>query len=94
VLEHIQEILLLQSIRRHKFLQNVPLVKFAQSEYWGPNPDRQPVPAEKPCAWAWFDRLPFTTSSELSHFRFVMIALGWFLTTMGVAGLTGLVRRD
>jgi hypothetical protein len=46
----------------------------------------------------WFEQAPCgaaaTVASVLNLFRWLYLAAGWFLTTMFVAGITGLVGRD
>lgn len=65
---------------------SLPLVKLGQSDNWQPRP-RPEFPEVDGMKW------PFCTGL-LGEFRAFQIALGWFLTTMGVAGLAGIVRKD
>jgi len=73
------------------FESSVPLVKFGQTDHWQANPEN---------AWHYPPRnwLPAGLSRLLSPtflrgFRWLQVCLGWFFTTMGVASVTGAVRR-
>lgn len=65
-----------------------PLVKFGQVDRW------QPEPSSDGPAHQGVSRLEFFTVWLLRAFRWGQILLGWFFTTMGIAGVTGIVRRD
>jgi hypothetical protein len=65
---------------------SLPILKFGQSEHWRTRPE--PLPKLSQC-WSWL---------SWAHFLGIFIALqimaGWFLATMGIAGLTGLIRKE
>ncbi|MBL4691188.1 MAG: hypothetical protein JKY68_06975, partial [Rhodospirillales bacterium] len=56
----------------------LPIVDLHQESYWLPGKTDGPV------LWAWRYKI----------WLWVEILLGWFLTTIAVAGLTGLVKKD
>ena len=70
-----------------------PLVKLGETDRWQPDP--LPQPSASP-AGTWFAhvRCFFVSSGFLLGFRWTQILLGWFFATMGVAGVTGIVRKD
>jgi hypothetical protein len=69
-----------------------PLIRFGQADHWQASPDLR---------WRYLPR-PWMPQSlswlvspwSLRRFRWLQISLGWFFTTMGVAALTGVVRRE
>ena len=69
-----------------------PLVKLGQAERWQPDPN--PLwQCSSPKHFA--RRLCWVLSPEaLREFRWGQICFGWFFTTMFVAGVTGVVRKD
>ena len=70
----------------------LPLVKLGQIDHWqpDPNPDIH--------VWPLFTAGGSTFSASgaeiLLWFRWIQILLGWFLTTMGVAAISGIVRKE
>jgi sRNA-binding regulator protein Hfq len=72
-------------------LENLlPFVRLGQTEHWQPNPERE---------WRCTGRgtVPSclaSTPSFLRGVRLFEVLLGWFLATMFVAAVTGVVRRD
>jgi sRNA-binding regulator protein Hfq len=69
-----------------------PLVKLGQTDRWqpDPNPQWQCISAKRvfrPICWV-------LSPVVLRVFRWGQICLGWFFTTMFVAGVTGIVRRE
>lgn len=69
-----------------------PLIRFGQADHWQASPDLQ---------WQYMSRpwMPQPVSWLISpwslrRFRWLQICLGWFFTTMGVAAVTGVVRRE
>ena len=71
---------------------SLPLVKFGQVDRWHPAPS-PPLPWRSSCfceVLQWF----FSWEVILGTFRAFQIACGWFLATIGVAGLTGVIRKD
>jgi sRNA-binding regulator protein Hfq len=69
-----------------------PLVKLGQAERWQPDPNSQwqcssPKRFARRLCWALSPAL-------LRQFRWGQICLGWFFTTMFVAGVTGIVHKD
>jgi hypothetical protein len=70
-----------------------PLVKLGQQDYWHPDPS----PDDKAsCTTSYVGFLVYSAVSAktLRIFRWGQIVLGWFLATMGIAAVTGLVRAD
>jgi hypothetical protein len=82
----------------------VPIINFGQKDYWRPrDPEAissvpQPsrlalageatsLPAARPAAWV-------ISSRFLRTYRWIYIGVGWLLITLGVAGVTGLVRKE
>jgi hypothetical protein len=70
-----------------------PLVKLGQVDRC------QPEPSSDGSAYQAVWRLEFLAHTAvavrfLRTFRWVQIGLGWFFTTMGIAGVTRLARRD
>jgi hypothetical protein len=81
----------------------LPLVDFYQSKQWGPNPEVKPTCTEPLSILESLpvsDRLSKVCSTKLyqnfgtalRYYLWVHIMMGWFFTTLFVAGLTGLVR--
>jgi hypothetical protein len=69
-----------------------PLVKLGQVERWQPEPNpqwkcRSPKHFSRLLCWV-------LSPTVLRWFRWGQICLGWFFTTMFVAGVTGIVRKD
>ena len=60
----------------------IPLVELHQQGYWLPN-------ANEGSDW-----IGFTSGAWLRVYLWVHIGAGWVLTTLAVAGFTGLVRRE
>lgn len=70
-----------------------PLVKLGQVDRWLPDPAQRYVPSPYDSRKArLFHRL--LSPSFLRWFGWCQILGGWFFATMGIAGVTGLVRRD
>jgi hypothetical protein len=71
---------------------SLPLFRLGQIERWQPIPASRTVGA--PCG-AFTSRLAKWLGSPnfLRWFRFAQLLGGWFLATMWIAGVTGLVRR-
>jgi hypothetical protein len=70
-----------------------PLVKLGLVDRWQPN---SPPWASKPQPDPYTDFLSKNIASPefLVIFRYFQIIAGWFLATMGVVGITGVVRKD
>lgn len=69
-----------------------PLVKLGQVDRWQPDPDPQweRKPVKGAPGWlAWI-----LSPGSLRWFRWAQVCLGWFFATMGVAAVTGIVRKD
>jgi hypothetical protein len=69
-----------------------PLVKLGQADHWQPDPNPQwqcssPKHFSRTLCWV-------LSPAVLRVFRWGQICLGWFFTTMFVAGVTGIVRKD
>jgi hypothetical protein len=69
----------------YSFENSFPLVKLGQADRW------QPEPASFSAASG---RHFFISASFLLWFRRAQIILGWFFATIGLAAVTGFVRRD
>jgi sRNA-binding regulator protein Hfq len=69
-----------------------PLIRFGQADHWQPVLDAQQQATPK----TWIPQsLSFLISPRcLRRFRWLQICLGWFFTTMGVAAVTGIVRKE
>jgi hypothetical protein len=70
-----------------------PIVKLGQTDHWQPatdgggsSPGRQNLIARATHA--------FVSPAFLRCFRWAQILFGWFFASMGVAGITGLLRKD
>jgi hypothetical protein len=75
---------------------SLPVIKFGQVDRWQPAPSLSRASAGSSCSCSslcWFFFLCFPPWA-LHFIRESQIFVGWFLTTMAIAGLTGLVRRD
>jgi hypothetical protein len=72
----------------YSFENTIPLIKFGQVDSWHTIPVPFPKDIEGLKHWI------LSWDGLLGIFRVFQIVFGWFLTTMGVAGLTGLVRKD
>jgi hypothetical protein len=71
---------------------SIPLVNLGQVGLWQPDPREQwktVSDQEYPHPFSWI-----LSSAFLRRFRWVQICLGWFFTTMFVAGISGIVRKD
>jgi hypothetical protein len=76
----------------YSFESSFPLVKLGQTDRWQPDPDPR---WNCPAAGAPHEVLCWIASPErLRRFRWLQICLGWFFATMGVVGLTGVIRKE
>lgn len=66
----------------------LPLVELHQEDYWLPNPESAPR-RRLPLL-----RLELNSGAFLRAYLWVHILAGWVLTTLFIAGLSGLVRND
>jgi len=62
----------------------LPFLSFRQENYWYPDARRECLLRE----------MPVHCGKYLEWFLWVHVALGWALATLGVVGLTALVRRE
>ena len=68
----------------------LPIVNLYQEGRWLPNTGGGDV-----ATLFWPDRYCSVTWGHLLYFWFCFeIGVGWLLTTLALAGLTGLIRRD
>jgi len=77
----------------YSFENSFPLIKLGQVNLWQPNsPPQAHAPQNDRCS----DFLPGWVGSRefLEGFGYFQIISGWFLATMGVAGITGIVRKE
>ena len=76
----------------YSFESSFPFVKLGQTDRWQPDPDPR---WNCPAAGASHQGLCWIASPErLRLFRWLQICLGWFFATMGVVGLTGVIRKE
>jgi hypothetical protein len=76
----------------YSFESSFPLVKLGQADRWQPDPDPRwqcPAAASLPPALC-----RTVAPAPLRWFRWVQICLGWFFATMGVIGVTGVIRKE
>jgi hypothetical protein len=68
----------------------LPIVNLGQKDYWAPNVNSgvAQIPVSRSLI------LKFTWGSALRAYLIVHIIFGWIFTTLWVAGLTGLVRKQ
>jgi hypothetical protein len=69
------------------------LVKLGQADRWQPNTDRRRVIGSYDGQLRQFV-YPFVSPSVLLWFRWGQIVCGWFFTTMALAGVAGIVRKE
>ena len=87
----------------------LPIINFGQKDYWGPRDSdnlasvRQQLclgylvsvvgPPPSLCPQS-VDSLGVISGSLLYVYRWIYIGVGWLLITLGIAGLTNLVRKE
>ena len=70
-----------------------PLVKLGQVDRWQPDPATRSLTVDGDSIFIrWLIRL--VSPAFLRWWRWIQVLLGWFLATMWIAGVTGLVRRE
>jgi hypothetical protein len=69
-----------------------PLIRFGQTDHWQPALE----PSWQRASGSWISGyLAWVVSPwSLRWIRWIQILLGWFFTTMGVAAVTGIVRKE
>jgi len=70
----------------------LPLVDLHMAKYYLPNPNAMPSPLVGPFSDTPFQ--PAWLGGVLRCYLWLHILLGWFFTSMFIAGITGLVRRE
>ena len=70
-----------------------PLVKLGQVDHWGPDPNPESS-AHFVLRSLGFSVSTLMVTRFLRVFGWVQILLGWLFATMGIAAVTGLVRKD
>jgi hypothetical protein len=70
-----------------------PIVKLGEIDNWQPDPSPQRF-VKRVCLWHGPFAIWISIAGFLRWFRWLQILFGWFFTTMFIAGVTGLVRRD
>jgi len=70
---------------RNSFENSFPFVNFGQAAHWHPSPN--PTFYSTETQWLLSPR-------QLECYRAGQIVLGWFLTTIGLAAVTGLIRKS
>jgi hypothetical protein len=71
----------------------LPLVDLHMAKYWMPDPNATPSALD----WPGSDSpapTPFNLGAYLRWYLWLHILLGWFFSSMFIAGVTGLVRRE
>lgn len=71
---------------------SLPIVKLGQADRWQVEPNLEAQVPESSHKLDFWTPPPLITNS-LRVFQWCQIALGWFFTTMGIAGIAGLVRK-
>lgn len=69
-----------------------PLVKLGQVDRWQPDPSPKYLATHEE-KWAFLVWHFLISPSFLRWFRWAQILSGWFLATMGIAAVTGIVRK-
>jgi len=84
----------------------LPIINFGQKDYWWPEASGTPSPAPPQLQLASSVELnslmlrtseiaPWVTSVEfLRVYRWIHIGIGWLLITLGIVGVTGLIRKE
>jgi hypothetical protein len=90
--------------RFHPFIYSLensfPLVKLGQADLWQPDPHPSPSTSSQTSQAAAPAPHPkkveqlITVAGLLLVFRWVQIIAGWILATLGVAGFSGIIRKD
>ena len=76
----------------YSFEGSVPLVKLGQVDRWQPDPN--PRWECQPAISVYRPLCRVASPTSLRSFRWVQTCLGWFFATMGVAGVTGIIRKE
>jgi hypothetical protein len=76
----------------YSFENVFPLVKLGQADRWQPDPDQHWQC--KSSNYVSRQMCPIVSPASLRWFRWIQVCLGWFFATMGVAAVTGIVRKD
>ncbi len=69
-----------------------PLIRLGQVDHWQASLDLQWQNTPQP--WMPRSLSPLMSPWALRRFRWLQICLGWFFTTMGVAAVTGVIRKE
>jgi hypothetical protein len=77
----------------YSFENSFPLVRLGQADRWqpDPSPDNSALFARN---YTGLLAHSIVSATALQAFRWLQIVLGWVFATMGIASVTGLVRRD
>jgi hypothetical protein len=82
--------------RFHAFLYSLensfPLIRLGQSERWQPDPS--PTWQPKAAWWGYRILAAIISPAAMAVIQIVQICLGWFLATMGVAAVSGIIRKE
>ena len=70
---------------------SVQIIKLGEADRWQPDPGRQSCVSA--LTWMCFPDAR-TPAGFLQVFRWLQIFLGWFLATMGIGAVTGILRKD
>lgn len=76
----------------YSFEGSVPLIKLGQVDRWQPDPN--PRWECQPAISAYQPLCRVVSPTSLRSFRWIQTCLGWFFATMGVAGVTGIIRKE
>jgi hypothetical protein len=77
----------------YSFENSFQIVRLGQADRWQPEPNMQSFAHQSEDGLARFFR-HIISSQFLVRFRWFQIIFGWFFTTLALAGVTGLVRKE
>jgi hypothetical protein len=77
----------------YSFENSFQIVKLGQADRWQPEPYPHSFGRQSKKRLAWFFR-PIISPWFLLWFRWIQIMSGWFFTTLALAGVVGIVRKE
>lgn len=77
----------------YSFENSFQIVKLGQADRWQPEPYPQSFAGQSEQCLPWFFR-SIISPWFLLRFRWFQIVAGWFFTTLALAGVTGIVRKE
>ena len=69
-----------------------PVLNIGKTDFW--QPDQNPPMSVQASATLYFLRRRLTYPGLLTIFRFIQVFLGWVLSTLGIAAITGVTHKD